>query len=61
MTTNTLRKVHLALAVLWALMVVPTILFWKNSVLFVGLVSVYALVITHLSAAAGYTPVDDDD
>jgi hypothetical protein len=41
------------LAIFWALMTVPTILWWKDSILWVGLISVYALVVSHLAAYSG--------
>jgi hypothetical protein len=52
-TARQLRRLHLALAVFWTAMVVPTILWWKDSILWVGLISVYALVVAHLAAYAG--------
>lgn len=53
MTASQLRRLHLTLAAFWAAMAIPTILWWKNSILFVGLISVYALVVSHLAAYAG--------
>jgi hypothetical protein len=41
---------QLALAVVWALLAIPTALFWSNSVLWVGLMSVYACAGLHLGA-----------
>lgn len=34
-------------------MLIPTVLWWKNSILYVGLISVYALIVSHLAAYAG--------
>lgn len=34
----------------WAILVVPTILWWKDSILFIGIVSVYANMISHWTA-----------
>jgi hypothetical protein len=45
-----LQRIHLGLAVLWALMALPTVLLWADSVLYIGLISVYAIVIAHLAA-----------
>lgn len=53
MTAAQLRRLHLALAVFWTAMLVPTVAWWKNSILFVGLISVYALIVSHLAAYAG--------
>lgn len=51
-----LRRLHLSLAIFWIVMLAPALLWWRDSILFVILVSVYALVVSHLAAAAGYTP-----
>lgn len=48
-----LRWVHLGLAALWALLIVPTVIWWKNSILWVAGCSLYANVIAHLAAYAG--------
>jgi hypothetical protein len=42
---------HYALAGVWALLLIPTLLFWKNSVLWVAAMSLYANFVGHLSAA----------
>lgn len=42
---------HYCLAGAWALLVIPTLLFWKNSVLWVAAMSLYANFVGHLSAA----------
>lgn len=43
--------VHYSLAGLWALMLIPTLLWWKDSVLWVAAMSLYANLVGHLSAA----------
>jgi hypothetical protein len=43
--------VHYCMAGVWALLVIPTLLFWKNSVLWVAAMSLYANFVGHLSAA----------
>lgn len=52
---STAQLVHLGLAVLWVLTLVPTLLWWRDSVLWVAAMSIYAIVVAHLSAfqAAG--------
>jgi len=42
--------VHFALAVLWAVLAVPTVLYWRESILWVSLISVYANVVSHWGA-----------
>lgn len=49
-TPAVLRIVHLALAGVWALLAIPTVLWWKDSILWVALMSVYAIVVAHLAA-----------
>jgi hypothetical protein len=48
-----LAAMHYALAGAWALLVIPTLLLWKNSILWVSFMSLYANFIGHLSAAQG--------
>lgn len=43
-------KIHLGMAVLWLGLLVPTIVWWKDSILYVGLISVYAIILEHLTA-----------
>jgi hypothetical protein len=44
------RKLHLVLAVAWGGMLVPTLLWWKESILWVAFMSLYANVVGHWSA-----------
>jgi hypothetical protein len=48
-----LRVVHLALAVVWALLIIPTIVWWAHSILWVAGCSLYANVVAHLAAFGG--------
>jgi hypothetical protein len=45
-----LKGLNLWLAVLWMALIVPTVLFWSESVLFVAAASVYANVAGHIAA-----------
>lgn len=40
---------HYVLAGVWALLLIPTLLLWKNSVLWVAAMSLYANFVGHLS------------
>lgn len=42
---------HYVLAGVWALLLIPTLLLWKSSVLWVAAMSLYANFVGHLSAA----------
>lgn len=46
-------KLHLILAAFWVLMIIPTLIFWANSVVVVLIYSVYALVGAHIAAYEG--------
>lgn len=41
---------HLGMALAWAVLIVPTLLFWKSSILWVASMSLYANFIGHWSA-----------
>jgi hypothetical protein len=43
-------KLHLYLTLLWAALTLPTILWWRESILWVSLISIYANIATHWSA-----------
>lgn len=43
-------RLHLILTVLWALLIIPTILWWRESVFWVALMSIYACVTSHWAA-----------
>lgn len=40
---------HLVLTVVWALLLIPTLLWWKESILWVAIMSLYANFIGHWS------------
>ena len=44
------RKVHLALVFVWLGLVVPTILWWRTSILWIAFMSLYAIIGTHWAA-----------
>jgi hypothetical protein len=48
-----LGGMHLGLAAAWALLAVPTALWWKDSVLWVALCSLYANAWLHVGAWQG--------
>ena len=45
-----LRRGHLALTLVWLVLIVPTVLWWKDSVPWVSLMSIYAIVVSHATA-----------
>jgi hypothetical protein len=46
-------RFHLAMTVVWALLLVPTLIWWKDSILWVAAMSLYANVAAHWSAFQG--------
>lgn len=44
---------HAVAAGCWVLTIIPTLLWWRDSVLWVSAMSIYAIVIAHLSALQG--------
>lgn len=50
MTASRMAKFHLTLALVWATLTIPTLIWWKDSILWVSLMSIYAIVIGHLAA-----------
>lgn len=51
MSPRRVAILHYALAGVWVLLLIPTLLLWKNSVLWVASMSLYANFVGHLSAA----------
>lgn len=51
--TRRLRWFHLGMTCLWVLLLIPTLLWWKESILWVALMSVWANVAAHWSAYQG--------
>lgn len=49
---------HLISAAAWVVLAIPSVLWWKNSVLWVIIISIYANVVGHLS---GYTAARADE
>jgi hypothetical protein len=45
-----LRRFHLAMTGVWAILIVPTVTIWPNSVLWVALMSAWANVMAHFAA-----------
>jgi hypothetical protein len=45
-----MRQVNLVLVFVWIILIIPTVLFWKNSILWIALMSIYAVVVSHWGA-----------
>lgn len=44
-----MTRLHLCLTVLWVVLLIPTLLWWRDSVLWVAVMSWYAIVASHVS------------
>lgn len=42
--------IHLTLLIIWTALIIPTVLWWRESVFWVSLMSVYAIISTHWGA-----------
>lgn len=49
----TSARVHLTLAIVWLILMVPTVTIWQDSILWVGIISVYANFVSHWGAYQG--------
>ena len=50
MKARTLGRINGALAIIWLILSIPAMMWWRNSVAFLVFVSVYANVAGHVSA-----------
>ncbi|MGA4664256.1 hypothetical protein ACK6SE_02500 [Enterobacter ludwigii] len=46
---RTIKRCHLTAAIIWFLLAIPSVLWWKSSVLWVIIISIYANIVGHLS------------
>lgn len=56
-----LRRFHAIATVVWLTLVIPTLLWWSKSILWVGLMSVWANVASHFGAWQGARAEDAAD
>ncbi|MEV0584096.1 hypothetical protein [Nonomuraea sp. NPDC050310] len=50
MTSKLWARAQLGFALMWAVLIVPTLLWWRDSVLWVALMSAWANIAAHLAA-----------
>lgn len=41
---------NVALVIVWCLLVIPTILLWRESIFWVSFMSIYAIIVSHATA-----------
>lgn len=44
------KKLHLILAGVWSMLIIPTLVWWHNSILWVAFMSLYANIASHWAA-----------
>lgn len=47
------RRLHAALAIAWIIAILPTMIWWKDSILWVALMSLWANIAAHAAAWQG--------
>lgn len=52
-----IKRYHLVAAIMWFVLAIPSVIWWKDSVLWVIIISIYANIIGHLS---GYSAARAD-
>ncbi|MCP6432336.1 hypothetical protein [Klebsiella pneumoniae] len=57
LTPVLIKRCHLVAAVMWVGLAIPSLIWWKDSVLWVILISIYANIVGHLS---GYSAARAD-
>ena len=57
LTPMFIKRCHLVAAVMWVGLAIPSLIWWKDSVLWVILISIYANIVGHLS---GYSAARAD-
>jgi len=45
-----MMRIHLVLTFTWVLLIIPTLLWWKSSILWVLMISIYANIASHWAA-----------
>lgn len=62
MNPRVLRRIHGTATAMWAVLAVPTVLLWRQSIPWLSFMSVWALVSSHFSAwQASRTEVKQDE
>ena len=51
------KRCHLVAAIMWFVLAIPSVIWWKDSVLWVIIISIYANIVGHLS---GYSAARAD-
>jgi hypothetical protein len=52
-TARFYKRLHATLTLIWALLAIPTLIWWKDSILWVALMSLWANMAAHFAAYQG--------
>jgi hypothetical protein len=44
-----LVRFHFSMLIVWVLLVIPTGLIWRDSILWIGFMSIYAIIVSHFT------------
>jgi hypothetical protein len=43
-------RLHFVLTVVWTLLIIPTVLWWRESIFWIAFMSIYAIIVSHAGA-----------
>lgn len=46
---KTIKRLHIAALIVWMILVIPTVTIWADSVKWVNIMSIYAIIVGHLA------------
>lgn len=46
---KTLKRLHIAALIVWLILVIPTVTIWSDSVKWVNIMSIYAIIVGHVA------------
>lgn len=52
-TASFMKYFHMTMMIVWGLLLIPTLLWWKDAIVWVAIMSIYANFVGHLSGYSG--------
>lgn len=52
-TATHMKRIHMGFTIFWLILAGPSIYFWGNSVIWVNILSLYAIIMAHVTAYQG--------
>ena len=53
LTAKNIKTFHITMIAIWVMLLIPSILWWKDSILWVIFLSIYANIASHLAGYSG--------